>query len=89
MVNELQDFSINVQIADCHANPNEVAKEYNLRLSDNISTGYDAVVVAIGHDEYRKYDSAFFKSIMGENPILMDLKALYEDVEEGIEYWRL
>jgi UDP-N-acetyl-D-galactosamine dehydrogenase len=89
LVQELQDFSVNVHIVDPHASPNEVKHEYNLTLADKISTGYDAVVVAVAHDEYRTYDSLFFKSIMGKNPILVDLKALYEDVDEEIEYWRL
>ncbi len=89
LVRELQDFSINVHIVDPYASPNEVAHEYKLTLSDKISTGYDAVVVAVAHDEYRNYDSAFFKSIMGKNPILVDLKAIYERVDDGIEYWRL
>ncbi|MFN0033640.1 MAG: nucleotide sugar dehydrogenase [Saprospiraceae bacterium] len=89
LVRELQDYSINVHIVDPYASPNEVAHEYKLTLGDKISDGYDAVVVAVAHTEYRRYDSAFFKSIMRENPILVDLKALYESIDEGIEYWRL
>jgi UDP-N-acetyl-D-galactosamine dehydrogenase len=56
---------------------------------DKISDGYDAVVVAVAHDEYLHYNSAFFKSIMRENPILMDLKGIYQDVDQDITYWRL
>ena len=89
LVRELQDFSINVHIADPYASPNEVAHEYKLTLSDKISEGYDAVVVAVAHEKYRSYDSSFFKSIMGNNPILVDLKALYEGLDGDIEYWRL
>lgn len=89
LVHELQDFSINVHVVDPYASPNEVAHEYKLTLSDKISDGYDAVVVAVSHQEYRKYDSAFFKSIMRDHPILVDLKALYEQVDPEIEYWRL
>jgi UDP-N-acetyl-D-galactosamine dehydrogenase len=89
LIRELEDFSIAVQIVDSNALANEVAREYNLKLTDQILTGYDAVVVAVGHDAYRNYDSAFFKSIMGENPILMDLKGLYENIDPKIEYWRL
>jgi UDP-N-acetyl-D-glucosamine/UDP-N-acetyl-D-galactosamine dehydrogenase len=89
LIRELEDFSIAVQIVDSNALANEVAREYNLKLTDQILTGYDAVVVAVGHDAYRNYDSAFFKSIMGKSPILMDLKGLYEDIDPEIEYWRL
>jgi UDP-N-acetyl-D-galactosamine dehydrogenase len=89
LIRELEDFSIEVQIVDSNAQANEVAQEYNLILRDQISTGYDAVVVAVAHDVYRSFDSAFFKSIMGKNPILMDLKGLYEHLDPEIEYWRL
>jgi len=89
LARELQDFSINVHVLDPKASPNEVAHEYKLTLSDKMSEDYDAVVVAVAHDEYRTYDSAFFKSIMCKNPILVDLKAIYEDVDPSIEYWRL
>lgn len=89
LVHELQDYSVNVHVVDPYASPNEVAHEYKLTLVDRISNGYDAVVVAVAHEEYRQYDSAFFKSIMRENPILVDLKALYDRVDDEIEYWRL
>ena len=89
LVHELQDFSINVHVADPHASPNEVAHEYKLTLVDKISDDYDAVVVAVAHQEYKTYNSAFFKSITRENAILMDLKALYDGIDKDIHYWRL
>jgi UDP-N-acetyl-D-glucosamine/UDP-N-acetyl-D-galactosamine dehydrogenase len=89
LVHELQDFSVNVHVADPLASPNEVAHDYKLTLVDKLSNDYDAVVVAVGHDQYKAYDSAFFKSIMGQKPILLDLKALYKDVDKDIHYWRL
>ena len=89
LVYELQEFFINVHVADPYASPNEVAHEYKLTLVDKISNNYDAVVVAVAHEEYRVYDMAFFKSIMSERPILMDLKALYQRTDSAMEYWRL
>ena len=89
LVHELQDYSVNVHVADPMASPDEVAHDYKLTLVDKLSTDYDAVVVAVAHDQYKTYDSAFFKSIMGNKPILLDLKALYKDVDKDIHYWRL
>ena len=92
MVRELMKYSINVHVTDAHASPNEVAHEYNLTLVDNISSDYDAVIVAVNHESYKQHDPAFFKSIMNGSPILMDLKGIYnpEDCEKnGISYWRL
>ena len=89
LVHELQDYSVNVHLADPHASPNEVAHEYKLTLVDKISNDYYAVVVAVAHREYRAYDAAFFKSITKEGPVLMDLKGLYEGLEGEMGYWRL
>ncbi|MFT6743185.1 MAG: UDP-N-acetyl-D-galactosamine dehydrogenase [Paraglaciecola sp.] len=89
LVKELMKYAINVHIIDPHASPNEVAHEYNLTMVDKVSDDYDAAIVAVNHLEYKGLDSTYFKSIMGENPILFDLKGIYESLDEEIEYWRL
>ncbi|WP_128548180.1 nucleotide sugar dehydrogenase [Larkinella soli] len=90
LVRELMKYSVNVHIVDAQASPNEVAHEYNLTLMDSPSNQYDAVVVAVGHDEYRQLDIAYFRSIMNSQPILLDLKGLYATGDlDGMEYWRM
>ena len=92
VVKELMKYSVNVHVADEHASPNEVAHEYNLTLLDNLSSNYDAVVVAVNHDSYKKLKPEYFKSIMNGAPIIMDLKGIFspEEFEKiGVDYWRL
>lgn len=91
LAHEIMQFSINVHITDPHASPNEVAKEYRLTLVDTISDDYDAIIVAVNHDEYKNKDMEFYKSIGKPDPILMDIKAIYERPTEpnGLTYWRL
>ena len=89
LIQEFMDYSISVHITDPHASPNEVAREYKLSLIDKISDGYDAVIVAVNHQEYESLDHEYFKSIMGENPILLDIKAMYKPSDNGMLYWRL
>jgi len=90
LAKELMQYSINVHITDPYASPNEVAKEYNLTIVDNISDDYDAVVVAVNHDEYKKLGLSYFRSITNGTPILMDIKALYKwPHDDSITYWRL
>jgi UDP-N-acetyl-D-galactosamine dehydrogenase len=88
-VKELMQYSINVHIIDPHASPNEVAHEYNLTLVDAPSGNYDAVVVAVAHDEYKALAASYFSGITTSDALLMDLKGLYEGKTEGLEYWRL
>lgn len=90
LVRELMKYAINVHLVDPRAVPDEVARDYQMTLLDAPANRYDAVIVAVGHDEYRTLDAAYFKSLMNEAPILLDLKGLYRVSEgDGIQYWRL
>jgi UDP-N-acetyl-D-galactosamine dehydrogenase len=91
LVKELMQFSVNVHLTDPHASPNEVAHEYGLSMVDQVSTNYDAVIVAVKHEEYKDLDLSYFKSVMNGAPILYDLKGLLAEVpkEGNLDYWRL
>lgn len=91
VVRELMDYSVNVHVHDPHASPNEVAHVYKLTLLDEIYTGYDAVIVAVAHEEFLKLDMGFFKKIMKEDPILLDIKGIYDrsSMNGTLTYWRL
>jgi UDP-N-acetyl-D-glucosamine/UDP-N-acetyl-D-galactosamine dehydrogenase len=89
LVRELMDFSINVHITDPHASPNEVAHEYKMSLVDTPSTDYDAIIVTVGHDEYKAFNIAYFESIVKDDLILLDLKGLYPKIKEQAVYTSL
>ena len=90
VVYELMDYSVNVHITDPKASPNDVAHENKISMVEEISTSYDAVIVAVAHDEYKELDGAYFSKIMTEDAILFDLKSMYsKDISNNIEYWRL
>jgi len=89
LIRELMDYSINVHIVDPYASPNEIAHEYKLSLMDKPSNGYDAVVVAVAHQEYRALAVDDLKNMMTDLPILFDLKGVFEKDMDGVEGWRL
>jgi len=91
VVRELMDFGVNVHLYDPHASPNEVAHEYGLTMVDGIGKDYDAVVVAVAHDDFKKKKLAEFRTISKDKLILFDLKAIYSrnDLLEGELLWRL
>lgn len=90
LVRELMKYAINVHLVDPRASPDEVARQYQMTLLDAPASQYDAVIVAVGHNEYQTLDGAYFKSLMNETPILLDLKGLYSvNEDDGIKYWRL
>ncbi len=91
LINELMDYSVNVHVVDVHASPNEVAHEYKLTLIDKPSNDYDAVIVAVGHEEYKGLSEDDFANVMSSDAILMDLKSLYINLKDSskFSYWSL
>lgn len=77
VVSSLKEFSVNVDIVDPLANAEEVLHEYGLNLCTNIDKKYDAVIVAVAHDEYKKLNTNYFKNISSDSPIFVDLKNIY------------
>ena len=63
VIQELKNFSVNVDIVDPHANSNELHHEYGFRLThaDDVRTDYDAVIVAVSHRPYAEKDEAYFQ----------------------------
>lgn len=89
LVREMEKFSLKVEIVDPHADAAEVEHEYHLKMTAQESTSYDAVVVAVAHEAYKSLTPDYFKGLMKENPVLLDLKGLYRDMPSDIDYWRL
>ena len=91
LINELMEYSVNVHVVDPNASPNEVAHEYKLTLMENVSTDYDAIIVAVSHDEYKHLSEDDFVALMGNDSILMDLKSMYKPLtnSQAFTYWSL
>ena len=89
LIAELMQYAIHVHISDPHASPNEVSKEYKYSLTHKLDSDYDAIIVAVNHKIYEKLDLQYFKAIMKDNPILFDLKGMFNFSENAITYWSL
>lgn len=90
VVYALKEFSVNVDVVDPHASHEEVHEEYGFEMIDAPNKQYDAVIVAVAHDEYKSLDKTYFKSMMNGTAIVVDLKNLYskEDMNDII-VWSL
>ena len=89
VVNELKSFSIDVDVIDPHASSEEVMHEYGYGLIDKVESKYNAVIVAVNHDEYVKLDEEYFKSIMVDEGVFVDVKGIYRDKIKQLTYWSL
>jgi UDP-N-acetyl-D-galactosamine dehydrogenase len=88
IVKELKSFSVKVDVVDPHADSAELQHEYGFGLS-KIAKGYDGVIVAVNHKEYKTLDEKYFKSILGNKGVLVDVKGMYRGKIKSVTYWSL
>lgn len=71
---ELKQFGLDIDIFDPWADINEVKHEYNLDIQNSLKDNeqYDAIIVAVAHNEFLNFD---FKKIKKNNGVLFDTKA--------------
>ncbi len=79
MVREFEAWGASVEVVDPWADAEEVAHEYGLQLGRvDVDHPVDALVVAVGHNEYRHASTAELRSLCrGEQPVLVDVKSLF------------
>jgi UDP-N-acetyl-D-galactosamine dehydrogenase len=89
VINELKSFSCHVEVIDPHANSNELMEEYGFDLVEETSGLYDAAIVAVNHLDYTLLNEKYFKSILSDNGLLVDLKGVFRNKINELEYWTL
>ena len=89
VVKEFRSFGVDVDIVDPHASSEELIHEYGFGLTEKIGKGYDAVVVAVNHNEYITLDESYYKSILSEGGILVDVKGILKNKIKKLSYWSL
>ncbi|WP_252502001.1 nucleotide sugar dehydrogenase [Sporosarcina sp. Marseille-Q4943] len=93
VIRELQEYGVDVQVADAHADPEEAVREYGLTLKpfDELLPA-DAAVLAVSHNEYIEAGwSQFDRLLKHGKGIVVDIKSVLdkESKPEKIDLWRL
>lgn len=79
VINELKEFGCNVDVYDPWADKNEVLKEYNLNLIDNLNfKNYDAIVLAVAHNEFKSLDFSNLEAV------IFDIKGILQNSDERL-----
>ena len=90
IVNELKSYQVKVDVIDPHANSKEMEEEYGVGLVSEKRDDYDAVIVAVNHDDYVNLDEKYFQSILKDNHgVFVDVKGIYKDKMKELDYWSL
>lgn len=95
IIKELKEYGANVHVVDPIAPKEEALEEYGIILEDeSCIKNMDAVVVAVGHKEYRDMKPVelrkYFNPVYAK-PLLIDVKSIFnkEEAEKEYDYWRL
>jgi UDP-N-acetyl-D-glucosamine/UDP-N-acetyl-D-galactosamine dehydrogenase len=80
MVREFEAWGASVVVVDAWASAEEVRHEYGLQLGIiDAQNPVDALVVAVGHNEYREATPADLRGLCrGHKPVLADVKSLFD-----------
>ena len=79
MVNALKEYDLDIDIYDPWVDPEEVEKEYGLApisFLENIK--YDAIILAVAHDQFKKMSAQDFKILGKDKCVLYDLKYILD-----------
>ncbi|HET9056475.1 MAG TPA: nucleotide sugar dehydrogenase [Chitinophagaceae bacterium] len=90
LVRELKSYSLSVDFYDPHAVAGEVKHEYGLDMATDVGKGYDAVILAVGHDVFKNnFTEDYYLSITNPGALLADLKGIYRNKILKLDYWSL
>jgi UDP-N-acetyl-D-galactosamine dehydrogenase len=78
VVHELEKYGAKVDVVDPWADPDEAQHEYGLRPVKRAKPGcYDAVVMGVAHQEFRKMGIAKVREFGKKNHVLYDIKYVF------------
>ncbi len=89
VIKELRSYSLNVDVSDPYADSDELKHEYGFELTPTLSNDYDAVIVTVPHNDYKKLDDAYFAAITKPHAMIADLKGIYRGKINSRTYWSL
>ncbi len=93
IIRELDEYGVKVQVHDPLADWEEAKREYGVSLTsfDQLCPA-SAVIVAVAHKDYRKMTPDQLRALTCGNPVVLDVKGVYERQPleaAGIRLWRL
>ena len=93
IIRELRDYGINVQVHDPLADLVEAEHEYSISLvaMEKLKPA-SAVVAAVAHRSYREMSIDTLNRLMDKNPVLIDVKGIFNSEtlrKNGVRLWRL
>lgn len=85
MVKALKEYDLDLDIYDPWVDPLEAAKEYGIDpVSSLANAKYDAIVLAVAHNQFKRMSIDEFKALAKEKYVLYDLKYILNHTDVDI-----
>lgn len=87
IIEELKEYECNVDVYDPWVDPNENKKHYKHGIIPDPFTHtkrYDAIILAVAHDQFKKLRDEDFRHISTDAPVIIDVKGIIPNAT-----WRL
>lgn len=79
MVKALKEYDLDLDIYDPWVDPLDAAKEYGIDPVSSLANGkYDAIVLAVAHDQFKQMSIDEFKALAKDKYVLYDLKYILD-----------
>ncbi|UIZ57638.1 Vi polysaccharide biosynthesis UDP-N-acetylglucosamine C-6 dehydrogenase TviB [Acinetobacter sp. SCLZS86] len=85
MVKALKEYDLDLDIYDPWVDPLDAAKEYGIDPVASLANAkYDAIVLAVAHDQFKQMSIDKFKAVAKEKYVLYDLKYILNHTDVDI-----
>lgn len=74
IIRELKDFNINVEVTDPCCSAEKALEAYNLEISKPKQEYYDAIILAVAHNEFSLMGGEGIRALGRDNSVIYDLK---------------
>ena len=81
IVEHARSYHLNVDVYDPNVDAAELKREYGLDLAEPESGTYDAVVLAVGHEDFVQNGAADLRKYGKEGAVFFDLKGVFDKAE--------
>jgi UDP-N-acetyl-D-galactosamine dehydrogenase len=80
---------VSVEVVDPLANHEEVAHEYGFKLTGKPTGKYNAIILAVNHDDYAKWTEKDFVKHSYDTALLYDVKGVMRNKIRNLKYLSL
>jgi UDP-N-acetyl-D-glucosamine/UDP-N-acetyl-D-galactosamine dehydrogenase len=89
VIDELKKYSVQTEVTDPQADAEEFHAEYGITLRRDYDADYDAVIVAVNHDQFSTLNDEFFRKVLKKDGIVVDVKGDLRYKIKEFSYWSL